>query len=64
LEFVKIQSDPYAPPSLVTFSIPQSKVNYPEDTFSDEDRRNATEDYLYRRIYKLLRHGKNKITAE
>ena len=61
MEFSKIQSDPFAPPSLVTFSVTQSIVNYPEDTFYNEDRRNATEDYVYRRMYKLLRHGKNNI---
>lgn len=43
-----VQSDPYAPPSKMRVSLPQSRAGFPEEMFSNRVRRVALEDYLTR----------------
>ncbi|MEF8823812.1 MAG: ABC-ATPase domain-containing protein [Desulfohalobiaceae bacterium] len=48
LHIDNVQSDPYAPPSKMRVSLPQSRAGFPEEMFSNRVRRVALEDYLTR----------------
>lgn len=53
----KIQSDPFAPPSLFRVVIDQEVARYPEFTNSSRTQQIATGDYLTRKFSNLVRHG-------
>ena len=57
LEFLKIQGDPFATPSVVLLSFP--KPGYPQETLREEVRA-ATEDFVYRQLYRLCRQESAK----
>lgn len=48
LHIDNVQSDPYAPPSKMRVSLPQSRAGFPGEMFSNRIRRVALEDYLTR----------------
>ncbi len=57
LEFLKIQGDPFATPSVVLLTF--RRHGYPED-YLKEDVRTATEDFIYRRLYLKCREFSEK----
>ena len=60
MSFIKIQADPYAPPSIASYSISCAYANFPKELISDGNKKTAVEDFLLRRIYKQL-IGKGRI---
>ena len=52
LSFIKIQADPYAPPSIASYSISCEYANFPKELISDGNKKTAVEDFLLRRMYK------------
>ena len=52
-----VQSDPYAPPSKMRVSLPQSRAGLPEEMFSNRIRRVALEDYLTRCFLRACSNG-------
>lgn len=57
--FEKVQSDPYAPPSLVSFCLSQKKAKYPDFCHSSVERQIATEDFLSRVFSQLAKDESN-----
>ena len=55
LTFEKVQSDPFASPSLVSFRVSQNVAGFPEWCFSSVPRQVATEDFLCRIFYQFVK---------
>jgi predicted ABC-class ATPase len=55
-----VQSDPYAPPSKMRVSLPQSRAGFPEEMFANRVRRVALEDYLTRCFHRACSRGQQR----
>lgn len=50
-----VQGDPFATPSRLSLQIPQSIANFPQHLWQNQQRRIALEDYLARRVERMIR---------
>jgi predicted ABC-class ATPase len=57
----KVQSDPFAPPSLVRVEVPQKLAQFPQDLYKSKIRKIALIDYLTRLFFKNIKvYNKSK----
>ncbi|MBD3689371.1 ABC-ATPase domain-containing protein [Nanchangia anserum] len=59
LEFTRIQSDPYAPPSGVRVRVPLDVLALPDGLVSTEDERVAAADHIARRFARVIAHTRD-----
>ena len=53
LEFLSIQGDPFASPSIIAVTVPAEVAGFPEAAYRTEVRRTALEDYILRILWRF-----------
>ena len=56
LSFLKVQSDPFALPSVVSYFLPQEKAGFPKELITSGDVKTAVEDFICRRMADMMHH--------